>query len=54
MNINLTPAQYTELEVLILALQNPKSSASAVTIIVEINSTKITYGSSEVKVKLTG
>ena len=43
MEIILTAAQYAELEVLILALQNPKSQAGTVEVELEVNASKIKY-----------
>ena len=54
MKIALTAAQYAELEVLVLALQNPKSQASTNKVELEVNSTKIVYESGGVKVTLSG
>ena len=53
MNINLTPAQYHELEILVLSLQTPKSQASATDITVEVNATKVVFSAAEVKFKLS-
>lgn len=54
MNINLTPAQYVELEVLVLALQHPKSQASAVSVEICVNATKVKYEADNVKFVLSG
>ena len=54
MRIKLTAAQYAELEVLVLALQNPKSQASTNKVELEVNSTKIAYEADGVEVTLSG
>lgn len=52
MVITLTPAQYEELKVLMVALQNPISQAGTTSVELQVNDSKVEYNSSEVKFTL--
>ena len=53
MKVSLTAAQYAELEVLVLAMQNPKSQANTTTMELQVNSTKVEYVANAVEFTLT-
>ena len=51
--VSLTPIQYEELKVLMIALQNPISQASTTSAEIKINGTKVEYSEAEVKFTLS-
>ena len=53
MEIILTLAQYEELKVLMVALQNPINQAGTTTVELQVNATKVEYSSEAVKFTLS-